>query len=299
MSKTGGSRVPCLFLRSETWSWTQQTMEKQKGGRPKYRRNFSVLKRKKEETSVDYQTRTSIMARKIWVKMKLPFLFEEVAESMWRAMVWAYNEKENAVVDFLKKVFRWRSTRWWYALHTTMMKEDFENRTGWMMATRWAGEKDWMIKRKEYTSPNDKHKFITYILNKMKLTTEHRRIEKKGRDKRKKTHRDLGLADKTIHTREGGPTVQLCGDSDVPCKWTNGEFAQGTKYKDTIGKSQRILHSLWKKGAATPISDIDNFVKHIYQEHNQEADRCANIDAKGQGKIVLDKNNMESDTWFV
>ena len=113
-----------------------------------------------------------------------------------------------------------------------------------------------MIKRKEYTSPNDKYNFITFILNKMKLPTEHRKIEKKDGDKKfkKKTPRDLGPADKTIHTRENGPTVQLCGDSNVACKWINGEFAQGTKYKDSIGKIPRILHSSWKRGAATPIS---------------------------------------------
>ena len=50
---------------------------------------------------------------------------------MWRAMVWACNDKENAVIDSLKKVYQWRSTRWWYAPHTRMMKEDPENRTRW------------------------------------------------------------------------------------------------------------------------------------------------------------------------
>ena len=79
-----------------------------------------------------------------------------------------------------------------------MMKEDPENRTRWkhkwgwqsrgnvwdMMATRWAGEKDWMMKRKEHTSPSDKYKFITCISNKMKLSTEHRKIEKKDGDKK-------------------------------------------------------------------------------------------------------------------
>ena len=138
------------------------------------------------------------MARKIWVKMKLLFLYEKIAESMWRAMEWACNEKENLVIDSLKKVYQWRSTRWWYAVHERMMKEDPENRTSWkhkwcwhnrgnvwdMMATRWAGEKDWMTKRKEHTSPSDKYKFITYILDNMKLPTEHRKIEKKDGDKK-------------------------------------------------------------------------------------------------------------------
>ena len=53
-----------------------------------------------------------------------------------------------------------------------------------MMATRWAGEKDSMIKRKEHTSPSDKYKFINQILNKKKLTTEHRKIEKRDGDEK-------------------------------------------------------------------------------------------------------------------
>ena len=96
----------------------------------------------------------------------------------------------------------------------------------------------------------------------------------------------MGHGDNIVHTREDGPTVQLCGDSNVACKWINGEIAQGTKYKDTIGKIQRILHSWWKRGAATPISNIDNFVKHIYREHNQEADHWAHIGAQGRRKLI-------------
>ena len=48
--------------------------------------------------------------------------------------------------------------------------------------------------------------------------------------------------------------MQVCGDSNVTCKWVNGEFAQGTKFKDTIG-NLKILHS-----------NIDKFVKHIHRE---------------------------------
>ena len=89
-----------------------------------------------------------------------------------------------------------------------------------------------------------------------------------------------------MHTREGGPLVQLCGDINVACKWINGEYAQGTKYKDTIGKIQRILHSWWKRGAAT--SCIDNFVKNIYREDNQEADHWSDIgDTRDEEKMMF------------
>ena len=49
------------------------------------------------------------------------------------------------------------------------------------VATCWAGKEDWMIARKKQTSPKDKYKFITYILNKMKLTTEHRQTRNKDK----------------------------------------------------------------------------------------------------------------------
>ena len=95
---------------------------------------------------------------------------------------------------------------------------------------------------------------------------------------------------------KGGLAVQLCGDSNVACKWINGEYAQGTKYKVTIGKVQRILHSWWKRGAATPFSNIDNFVKHIYREHNQEADHGTDIGAQGRRKIDVFRKDVPT-TW--
>ena len=124
-------------------------------------------------------------------------------------MEWACNEKENAVIDSMMKGFTWRSAAWWHALHTRMMKEDPENSTRWkhkwswhnrgnlwnMMAARLAREKDWTMKRIEHTWPSDQYKFITYILNKMKLPTEHRKREKKDGDqkfKKKDTQSPLG-----------------------------------------------------------------------------------------------------------
>ena len=130
---------------------------KTKGWETKTMIKLFRLKRQKDETWVEYHTRTCNLARKIWVKMKLPFLYEKVAESMWRAMGWACDKKVNTVTYSLKKVFKWKSTRWWHSLHTDMMKEDSENHTRWKhklgwhnrgnvwhkMASSWAGKEDW------------------------------------------------------------------------------------------------------------------------------------------------------------
>ena len=144
-----------------------------------------------------------------------------------------------------------------------------------------------MWARKEQTSPEDKYKFITYILNNMKLSTEQRKTENNDKEKRfkKNTPRDLGPEDITVLMRDEGPTEQLCGDRIVACKWINGEFAQGTTYKETIGKIQRTLHSWWKRRVAAPNPDIDNFVKHVNREHNQEADHPTNISSTKKEKI--------------
>ena len=84
-----------------------------------------------------------------------------------------------------------------------------------------------MIARKTQNSTEEEYKFITYILNKMKLPTVHK-PKNKDEEKRlkNKTPRDPGPEDITVHTRDEGATLQLCGDSNVACKWINGEFAQ-------------------------------------------------------------------------
>ena len=47
-----------------------------------------------------------------------------------------------------------------------------------------------MLARREQNSPEDKNKFITYILDKMKLPTEHIQTKDKVKEKRfkKNTH---------------------------------------------------------------------------------------------------------------
>ena len=44
-----------------------------------------------------------------------------------------------------------------------------------------------------------------------------------------------------------------------------------------------------EKKIANPISKIDDFVKHIFREHNREADHRDNIGAGRQRKTVLDR----------
>ena len=135
-------------------------------------------------------------------------------------------------------------------------------------------------------------KCVTFALDSVKLSHRtQKKCEGKGKEVEEKTPRDLGPADSTVHTREDGPTVQLRGDS--ACKWINGQRSLGQEYRGRICQIQKPLH--WKRKIANPISKTDDFVKHVFREHNQEAGHWADVGSEGQRKIVIDaRGNSES-----
>ena len=105
------------------------------------------------------------------------------------------------------------------------------------------------LREKSKTRREDKYKFITYILNKMKLPTEHRKTGKKNEERRlkRKAPRDLGPEDTIVHTRGEGPTVLLCGDSKVACKWIKVEFAQRNKVQRDNWENSKNLTLMVEK----------------------------------------------------
>ena len=95
-----------------------------------------------------------------------------------------------------------------------------------------------------------KNKFVMFALDRVKLSTVHRKksCEGKGRKIKEKTPRDLGPAYTTIHTREDGPTVQRCGDSDVTCGWINGQCSLEQEYRGRTGQVQKKPYIRGGKG---------------------------------------------------
>ena len=82
----------------------------------------------------------------------------------------------------------------------------------------------------------------TFALTSVTRSTIHRmRTGKKKENKvEDKASRILGIADKTSIFVKEGPSVHLCGDSEVAVKWINGQYALGQKYRGRIG--QRYTH---------------------------------------------------------
>ena len=78
--------------------------------------------------------------------MKLPFLSEVIAESMWRAMGWV-------------QAFIWRSTKRWQSTKAVQMKQELYNHTRrkhmrggcvWdKVATEWPEMNTWLVKEQD------------------------------------------------------------------------------------------------------------------------------------------------------
>ena len=77
----------------------------------------------------------------------------------------------------------------------------------------------------------------------------------------------------------------MCGDSNVAEQWIIGDYAMGRKYKDKFGHIQITLHLWWKRKMAYPVEKVDDYVKHTFREHNQEADH---LGTEGHKDITIE-----------
>ena len=148
---------------SENWSWSRATLDRMKGWETNAMRRLFRFK-KKDEMWANLCTRTS-----------------RIAESMWRAMVWVCDQRPNTVIDTLKHVFKWRSTKWWQSTKAIEMKKDPYNFTRWKhmwswhnrgcvwdtVATNWACDEDWACKR-ESARQLKIRKIVTFALRSVK-----------------------------------------------------------------------------------------------------------------------------------
>ena len=114
------------------------------------------------------------------------------------------------MINTLKQVFRWRSTKWWQSTQATGMKSDPYNHTrrkrkcGWhnrgcvwdKLATQWAGKADRTCKRVVCYAPEDKKNSSPLRSDCVNGSTVH----DKNREKRNKLT--------TKHSESWGPRIK-------------------------------------------------------------------------------------------
>ena len=87
----------------------------------------------------------------------------------------------------------------------------------------------------------------------------------------------------------------VSGDSNVAEQWIIGYFAMGKKDAENIGHIQKTLHLWLRRNVAYPVDKVDDYVKHVFREHNQETDDLANQGTEGHTHITIEgvKNTEE------
>ena len=103
---------------------------------------------------------------------------------------------------------------------------------------------------------------------------------RKYQSEQRKGPRKLGLGTEST-------SVQLCGDSNVAKPRINGHFAMGQVQGEIEASSEDIAFVVDEK-EVFPGRSIDDNVKHIFREHNQEADDLVNLVNEGQRKITIE-----------
>ena len=157
------------------------------------------------------------------------------------------------------------------------------------LATEWAGKEDWIRARNMISTLADKYQFVTFALDRVKLSAVYRKEKGKGMKKRLKTRHRVNweAADTPSTLVQAGQLYNHV----VTMKWQANGSIVNTLWdgctEGELAKHKRPCTRGGKKKIASPITKIDDFVRHVHREHNQEADHWANIGAQELRKIVL------------
>ena len=97
-----------------------------------------------------------------------------------------------------EEVLKWRSSTWLFDTQVKGMRDDLRSQTLWKhkwgwhnggtmwdnLVTEWAQNNDWMIKRSEKSTIENKRKFATFARHKMKFSNSHRKGEGTGKGRK-------------------------------------------------------------------------------------------------------------------
>ena len=178
----------------------------------------------------------------------------------------------------LKSFFKCRSTRWWQSTQAKGTKDDPCNHTRWKqrwawhnrgcvwdkIATDWACKTDWMSERKKFFSLTDTTIIATFTLECVKVSGK--KVDGGQSSKRVKKVPQCSCVG-TERWRVNGSMVSILWDS------RQRKIGQIQRKRCCHGGKRKIDNSILKN---------DDYVKHIFRKHDQEADHRANLGAVGQ-----------------
>ena len=106
-------------------------------------------------------------------------------------------------------------------------------------------------------------------------------------DKDSKEPRKVGPLEETIPERSEGTTVELCEDRKAAERWIERYCAMGTTQRQDRRSTEDYTFVVETR-VPYPVQTSGDHVRHIFGEHNEEADHMANLGAEGVPKFMVD-----------
>ena len=126
--------------------------------------------------------------------------------------------------------------------------------------------------------------------------TQTKQWEQVKADKDSKEPRKDGPLDETIPARSEGTTVQMCEDRKAAERWIEGYCATGTTQRQDRRSTEDYTFVVETR-VPYPVQTSGDHVRHIFGEHNEEADHMANLGAyEIYGGWLQRHASMDSDT---
>ena len=118
-----------------------------------------------------------------------------------------------------------------------------------------------------------------------KLKREKRQQERQQRRQEQQQHKqqdNFPLLENggcwQIPSKFGIDVVQIRGDNETVIDWFNGKAQIKNKnYQARVAKLQLILHDFWSRHSIAPTQPYHEWSRHTYREHNEVADKLANL----------------------
>ena len=152
------------------------------------------------------------------------------------------------------------------------------------IASEWAGDAERSNRTERCVNAVDERDFLTLAMMSVQHSVAHRPHIGEGIKPNKEGSNDIGRQRNCV----------------VTVRWAKKDrwaLRDGTTIqKHNLDAIQKTLHSWWTRKVAHLVGMFADYAKHIFREHNQEADHLANLETEGQRKVTSESGG-NTEEW--
>ena len=280
-----------------TWTLTRGVARRLKVWESWTLRRLYAMRRRPGETFVDFMTRTTRFARRDANHKGIPSVVQMAVRRLWTLLVKLWhptNRRLSPTHQKLRHLLTTRDTIWWRTMQYLGQADKDGNRQRWRHGKEWGRQElqwDGVVVRvfgegwRDDPRVWDWQAFARAVVGHLcpgAGAPEDGRGGRAGEGPPKKAARLLGPPEwATPDDVEGRKTarsvqVALHGDNEMVGAWLNGlARCYDARFVGALDEMVAALGGVWHAGLAHPVPLYGDWFRHVYREHNIEADMMA------------------------